>query len=140
MSVEQVVFVALAGFLAAAINAIVGSGSLITFPTLLAIGLPPVTANVTNTVGIVFGSASAVAGYRRGVRPQRRRARWWSTPTLCGSALGATLLLLLPQRVFGFVVPVLVALAVLLVIFQPRLATRLAREGTPHRWAMYTLS
>ena len=52
----------------------VGSGSLITFPTLLAIGLPPVTANVTNTVGIVFGSVSAVVGYRRELRPQLGRA------------------------------------------------------------------
>ena len=85
MSVEQVVFVALAGFLAGAINAIVGSGSLITFPTLLAIGLPPVTANVTNTVGIVFGSLSAVVGYRRELRPQLRRALWLSIPTLFGT-------------------------------------------------------
>jgi uncharacterized protein len=139
MSVKQVALVALAGFLAGAINAIVGSGSLITFPTLLAIGLPPVTANVTNTVGIVFGSASAVVGYRRELRPQLRRALWLSIPTVFGAALGATLLLLLPQRVFGFVVPVLVALAVLMVIFQPRLSTRLAREGTPPRWGRYVL-
>jgi uncharacterized membrane protein YfcA len=139
MSVEQVVFVALAGFLAGAINAIVGSGSLITFPTLLAIGLPPVTANVTNTVGIVFGSLSAVVGYRRELRPQLRRALWLSIPTLFGAVLGATLVLLLPQKVFGFVVPVLVALAVLLVIIQPRLSARLAPEGTRPRWGTYVL-
>ena len=139
MSVEQVLFVALAGFLAGAINAIVGSGSLITFPTLLAIGLPPVTANVTNTVGIVFGSLSAVVGYRRELRPQLRRALWLSIPTIFGAALGATLVLLLPQKVFGFVVPVLVGIAVLLVIIQPRLSARLEREGTRPRWGRYVL-
>jgi uncharacterized membrane protein YfcA len=137
MSVEQVALLALAGFLAGAINAIVGSGSLITFPALLAIGLPPVTANVTNTVGIVFGSVSAVVGYRRELRPQLRRALWLSIPTVFGAALGATLLLLLPQRVFGFVVPVLVAVAVLMVLFQPRLSKSLAREGSPTPWARY---
>src|SRR3982074_31168 len=114
MSAEQVVFVALAGFLAGAINAIVGSGSLITFPTLLAIGLPAVTANVTNTAGIVFGSVSAVVGYGRELRPQLRRALWLSIPTIFGAVLGATLVLLLPQKVFGFVVPVLVGIAVVL--------------------------
>jgi uncharacterized protein len=139
MSVEQVLFVALAGFLAGAINAIVGSGSLITFPTLLAIGLPPVTANVTNTVGIVFGSLSAVVGYRRELRPQLRRALWLSIPTIFGAALGATLVLLLPQKVFGFVVPVLVGIAVLLVIIQPRLSARLEREGARPRWGRYVL-
>jgi hypothetical protein len=139
MSVEQVALLALAGFLAGAINAIVGSGSLITFPALLAIGLPPVTANVTNTVGIVFGSVSAVVGYRRELRPQLRRALWLSIPTVFGAALGATLLLRLPQRVFGFVVPVLVAFAVLMVIFQPRLSRRLADDGTPPPWGRYAV-
>src|ERR1700704_4823957 len=139
MSVEQVALLALAGFLAGAINAIVGSGSLITFPTLLAIGLPPVTANVTNTVGIVFGSVSAVVGYRRELRPQLRRALWLSIPTIFGAVLGATLVLVLPQKVFGFVVPALVGIAVLLVIIQPRLSARLEREGTRPRWGRYVL-
>jgi polar amino acid transport system ATP-binding protein len=71
MTVEQVVFVALAGFLAGAINAIVGSGSLITFPTLLALGYPPVVANMSNTVGLVLGNASGVVGYRRELAGQR---------------------------------------------------------------------
>jgi uncharacterized protein len=139
MSAEQVAFVALAGFLAGAINAMVGSGSLITFPTLLALGLPPVTANVTNTVGIVFGSVSAVVGYRRELRPQLRRALWLCIPTVLGAGLGATLLLLLPQRVFGFVVPVLIALAVVLVLLQPYLARRLAGGGMAPRWARYVV-
>ena len=133
MSIEQAAFVALAGFLAGAINAVVGSGSLITFPTLLAIGLPPFTANVTNTVGIVSGSVSGVVGYRRELRPQLPRAVRASVPAILGSALGAALLLTLPQLVFAFVVPVLVAIAVLLVIFQPQLNARLAPTET--RWA-----
>ena len=76
MSFGQTALVALAGFLAGAINAIIGSGSLITFPILLAIGLPPLTANVTNTVGLAFGTGSAVVGYRRELHPQLRRAVW----------------------------------------------------------------
>jgi len=131
--------VALAGFLAGAINAIVGSGSLITFPTLLAVGLSPITANVTNTVGLVFGSMSAVVGYRREVRRQSRRALQLSLPALFGAALGASLLLLLPQRVFGVVVPILVSFAVLLVILQPRISARLDREGRPPPWGRYAL-
>lgn len=139
MSFGQAALVALAGFLAGAINAIIGSGSLITFPTLLAIGLPPVTANVTNTVGLAFGTASAVVGYRRELRPQWRRALWLSIPSILGAALGAALLLLLPQSVFGFVVPVLVAFAVLLVIFQPRISAWLAPEGSAPPWGRYAV-
>jgi len=139
MSFGQAALVALAGFLAGAINAIIGSGSLITFPTLLAIGLPPVTANVTNTVGLAFGTASAVVGYRRELRPQLRRALWLSIPSALGAALGAALLLLLPQAVFGFVVPVLVAFAVLLVIFQPRISMWLAAEGSAPAGGRYAV-
>lgn len=90
MSFGQSALVALAGFLAGAINAIIGSGSLITFPTLLVVGLPPLTANVTNTVGLVFGSGSAIVGYRRELRPQLRRALWLSIPSSVGAALGAS--------------------------------------------------
>ena len=140
MTAEQVALVALAGFLAGAINAIVGSGSLITFPTLLAIGLPPVTANVTNTVGIVFGSLSAVAGYRREVRRQLRRSLMLSAPTLLGAGTGAALLLLLPPGVFQVVVPVLVALAVLLVLAQPWLTRHLHRGGEPPRWSGWAVT
>lgn len=139
MSLGQAALVALAGFLAGAINAIIGSGSLITFPTLLAIGLPPVTANVTNTVGLAFGTASAVVGYRRELRPQWRRALWLSIPSILGAALGAALLLLLPQSVFGIVVPVLVAFAVLLVVFQPRISAWLAPEGSAPPWGRYAV-
>src|SRR5579859_5169584 len=103
MTVAQVAIVALAGLLAGSINAIVGAGSLVTFPTLLAVGLPPVTANVTNTVGLVFGNLSAVVGYRRELKGQAKRAAWLSIPAIGGSVLGAALLLVLPQKVFGLI-------------------------------------
>jgi uncharacterized membrane protein YfcA len=111
-----------AGFLAGAINTIVGSGSLITFPTLLAVGFPPVVANVSNTVGLVFGSVSGVVGYRRELRTQTRRALLLAPATVAGAIVGAALLLVLPQRVFQSVVVVLIAIAVLLVLVQPRLS------------------
>ena len=139
MSGEQIALIAVAGLLAGAINAIIGSGSLITFPALLAIGLPPVTANVTNTVGVVFGNVSAVAGYRRELRPQMHRALWLSIPSVIGAAIGAALLLKLPQSVFGFVVPVLVGIALLLVIFQPWISKRLIPDAAPPAWSNYAL-
>lgn len=140
MSGEQIALIVAAGFLAGAINAIIGSGSLITFPALLAVGLAPVTANVTNTVGVVFGNVSAVAGYRRELRPQIRRALWLSIPSVFGAAVGAALLLRLPQSVFGYVVPVLVGIALLLVIFQPWISRKLIPEKTAPAWSNYALA
>ena len=125
MSAGSVALILLAGFLAGAINSIVGSGSLITFPTLLAVGLSPVVANVSNTVGLVFGSVSGVVGYRRELAGQGRRILRLALPAAAGSALGAALLLVLPQRVFRGVVPVLIVLALILVGFQPALSRRL---------------
>lgn len=128
MTVWAALAILVAGFLAGAINTIVGSGSLITFPTLLAVGLPPVVANVSNTVGLVAGSASGVVGYRRELVGQGRRTIWLCFPAALGSALGAALLLVLPQRVFHFVVPILIAVAVVLVIAQPRLTRHLGQS------------
>ena len=118
-----------AGFGAGAINTIVGSGSLITFPTLLALGYPPVVANVSNTVGLVFGSAGGVVGYRRELAGQGRRMLWLAFPTAAGAILGAFLLLLLPQEVFKGVVPVLIAIAIVLVLVQPRLSRHVKGAG-----------
>jgi uncharacterized protein len=113
-----------AGFAAGAINTIVGSGSLITFPTLLALGYPPVVANVSNTVGLVFGSVGGVFGYRKELAGQGRRLLWLAVPTATGAIVGAYLLLVLPQRVFKNVVPVLIAIAIILVLVQPILSRR----------------
>lgn len=129
MSPTAILAVVIAGFLAGVINAVVGSGSLITFPVLLAVGFAPVTANVSNSLGLAFGNVSAVVGYRRELRGQVRRLAWLSLPALAGAALGATLLLVLPQRVFATVVPALIMVSVVLVIAQPRLSRFVATHG-----------
>jgi uncharacterized protein len=119
MTPLEVVAVLAAGMAAGAVNAIVGSGSLITFPTLLAVGFSPITANVSNTVGLCFGNFSAVWGYRAELRGQERRAVLLAAAGGLGAAAGATLLLVLPSSVFDAVVPVLILLACALLISQP---------------------
>jgi uncharacterized protein len=126
MSLVEACLVVLAGLAAGAINAVVGSGSLITFPTLVWIGLPPVVANVSNTVGLVPGAVSGAWGYRRELAGQRKRLLRLGTGTVAGSILGATLLLVLPPGVFATVVPALILLACVLVVIQPWLVRRLA--------------
>ena len=118
-----------AGLVAGTINVIVGSGSLITFPTLLALGYPPVLANVSNNVGLVPGNISATVAYRRELVGQRRRLVQLGSASLLGGLLGAVLLLALPGSVFKAAVPVLIALASVLMALQPRLSAALARRG-----------
>lgn len=120
--------VAAAGLAAGAINTIVGSGSLITFPTLLAVGYPPVLANVSNTIGLVPGSISGAIGYRRELAGQRRRIFVLLPAAIAGGIVGATLLLLAPGA-FSDVVPVLILIAVALVLIQPWVARRRANAG-----------
>jgi hypothetical protein len=117
----EAVGIFLAGIVAGTINTVVGSGSLISFPTLLAAGLDPVTANVTNTVGLVPGSVSGAVGYRRELRGQQRRLVRLGAAGLIGGLIGGVLLLVLDEDVFQAVVPVLIVLACLLVVAQPRL-------------------
>jgi uncharacterized protein len=120
-----------AGLAAGTINAVVGSGTLITFPTLLAFGYAPVLANVSNNVGLVPGVASGVVGYRAELTGQRRRILRLGTASLGGGLVGAILLLTLPQGAFKAIVPVLIGVAVVMVIIQPRLAAWVAaRPGT----------
>jgi uncharacterized membrane protein YfcA len=118
-----------AGLAAGAINTIVGSGTLLTFPTLLAFGYSPVVANVTNTVGLVPGSASGIHGYREEIEDFRghgpRLARL-VTASLLGAITGAVLLLVLPAEAFKAIVPVLILMALGLIVLQPRLSRRLA--------------
>jgi uncharacterized protein len=111
-----------AGLAAGTINAVVGSGTLITFPTLLAFGYPPVLANVSNNVGLVPGVASGVYGYRSELGGQRRRLIRLGSASVGGGLVGAILLLTLPQTAFKAIVPALIGLAVVMVIIQPRLA------------------
>ncbi|QIS01221.1 TSUP family transporter [Nocardia brasiliensis] len=111
-----------AGIAAGGINTIVGSGTLITFPVLLGFGLPPVTANVSNTIGLVPGAISGVHGYRRELAGQRDRLLRLGTASLLGGITGAVLLLTLPADAFKAIVPVLILLALVLVVVQPRLS------------------
>ena len=115
-----------AGLAAGTINAVVGSGTLITFPTLLAFGYPPVLANVSNNVGLVPGVASGVHGYRAELVGQRRRVIRLGSASVCGGLVGAILLLVLPAGAFKEIVPALIGIALLMIIFQPRLARWMA--------------
>jgi uncharacterized protein len=119
VTVLEMLAVAGAGVVAGAVNAVVGSGSLVTFPTLLAVGYPPVTANVSNTVGLVFGSISGAWGYRRELRGQLRRVLMLGAGSAVGALVGGILLLSLPESVFDAVVPLLILLAVALMAFKP---------------------
>ena len=141
---SDALLVLLAGVGAGTINTIVGSGTLITFPTLLLLGVPPVTANISNTIGLVPGTLAGAIGYRselRGAGPDLRRLVPMS---LLGGALGAVLLLVLDPDLFAAVVPVLILLGVVLVVLGPRINAWTARrreaagvEGEPdHRVAM----
>ncbi|MGB2923164.1 MAG: sulfite exporter TauE/SafE family protein [Mycobacterium sp.] len=115
------VLIALAGVGAGAINAVVGSGTLITFPTLVALGFPPVTATMSNAVGLVAGGVSGTWGYRRELRGQRSRLVWQLPASIVGAGVGAWLLLHLPEKVFIQVVPVLLFAALALVVVGPRI-------------------
>jgi uncharacterized membrane protein YfcA len=123
------VAVVAAGLAAGTINTIVGSGSLITFPTLLAVGYPAVLANVSNTIGLVPGSVSGAVGYRRELAGQRRRILTLLPAAALGGVAGAILLLALPGTVFRDVVPGLILVAVALVLVQPWVARRRAGLG-----------
>ena len=128
MSIGEVIIIALAGLAAGTINTIVGSGTLITFPVLLAFGYAPVTANVSNTIGLVPGSVSGAIGYRRELAGQRSRAIRLGTMSLLGGITGAVLLLVLPAAAFKAVVPVFIAIALVLTVMQPRLNLWLAKR------------
>jgi len=121
MSFLEVLAIAAAGVLAGAINTLVGSGTLITFPVLLAFGYAPVAANVANSVGLVPGAVSGAIGYRRELAGQTRRALRLGVCSLLGGAAGAVLLLVLPGSTFKAVVPVCIVIALVMTVTQPRL-------------------
>ena len=125
MTVWEMVAVAAAGLAAGSINAVVGSGTLVTFPVLLAVGLPPVTATVSNSLGLVPGNLTGAIGYRRELAGQRGLLLRLLPASVLGALTGAFLLLHLPASTFEAVVPVLIGLAVVLVAVQPWLQRRL---------------
>jgi hypothetical protein len=121
-----------AGFAAGVINAIVGSGTLITFPTLIAFGYPAFLANVSNTVGLIPGIGSGIFAYRRELNGQTRRLCTLGVFSLLGGTVGSILLLQLPGEVFGHVIPILILIACTLVIAQPKLSKWLAHRHAGH--------
>ncbi|RFS87125.1 sulfite exporter TauE/SafE family protein [Actinomadura spongiicola] len=136
MDVLDAVAVFAAGVAAGGINTIVGSGSLITFPTLVALGYPPVVANVSNNLGLVPGGVAGAYGYREELRGQRSRLLRFAIASVIGAVIGALLLLGLPAEAFNVIVIALIMIALILVVAQPRLQRWVLRrregEHRPH--------
>jgi hypothetical protein len=126
-----------AGMAAGTINTVVGSGTLITFPTLIAFGYAPVTANVSNTIGLVPGSVSGAVGYRDELSGQRERVVTLGAAAVCGGTLGSILLLILPASAFKAIVPFFIGVALILILLQKQInralgdRRRAAGEGVP---------
>ncbi|WP_153397492.1 sulfite exporter TauE/SafE family protein [Ornithinicoccus halotolerans] len=138
MSLLEAVCIVLAGLAAGTINTIVGSGTLVTFPTLLFFGYAPVSANVSNSLGLVAGGVSGAWGYRHEMVGLRRVVGRLVPASFAGSVLGAVLLLVLPEEAFETIVPVLIGLALVLVVTGPRLSRWAAHQHpdrlTTGRW------
>jgi uncharacterized protein len=135
VSAPEALLVLVAGLAAGTVNTVVGSGTLVTFPILLAVGYPPVVANVSNNVGLVPGGLSGVLGYRRELGGQRARALRFGAASLIGGIAGAILLLTLPAAAFKAIVPGFIAVALLLILFQSQLSRLIEarrREQRPH--------
>jgi len=127
----EIAAIAAAGMAAGAINTVVGSGTLITFPVLLAFGYAPVTANVSNTIGLVPGSAAGAFAYRRELEGGRTRTLRFTVASVLGGITGAVLLLVLPDEAFEAIVPVFIAMALVAVVLQPRLERMVAEHRPP---------
>jgi uncharacterized membrane protein YfcA len=128
--------IALAGTGAGLINTVVGSGSLITFPTLLFFGVNPLVANVSNNIGLVAGGVTGSWGYRHELTGRAATIRRLIPLSFVGSVIGASLLLVLPASAFQAIVPVLILIALVLVVLGPRIQQWAAPdEGEPiPRW------
>jgi hypothetical protein len=129
LSALDIVVIVAAGLVAGGINSVVGSGTLVSFPVLLALGYPPVVANVSNGLGLVPGSVGGAIGYRGELVGQTARLVRFGVVVACGAVAGALLLLVLPENAFEAVVPVLIGLALVLVVLQPVIARRLAARN-----------
>lgn len=130
MELWEAVAILLAGAAAGGINAIAGSGTLFTFPVLLALGYPPITATISNSVGLAPGTLSGTIAYRRELAGQRTRLIRFGVMSFFGALTGATLLVYLPPGVFESVVPFMIGGACLLIVFQPKI-TKWARARKP---------
>ncbi len=118
-----------AAFGAGAMNAMAGGGTILTFPTLVFLGLPAITANATSCVALLPGGAASLFGYRREVREHRRWLRTLFLPSLVGGAIGSVLLLRTPERTFAFLAPLLILFATVLFMVQGALARKALREA-----------
>ncbi|HEY3434527.1 MAG TPA: sulfite exporter TauE/SafE family protein, partial [Solirubrobacterales bacterium] len=125
----ELLAVAAAGAAAGAANSVAGGGALITFPTMVALGLPPLAANVTNTVGIVPASIGGALGYRDLLREQGARFSRLLPPLLLGAVAGSAALLLTSDETFEAIVPILIAASCLLLLLQPRLVPHISHAG-----------
>jgi uncharacterized membrane protein YfcA len=132
MSVFQIFAVLIVAVAAGTMNTIVGSGSLVTFPTLLAVGLPARLANMSNTVGLVPGGLSGVHSYRRELVGQKKRLIVLTPFAAAGGILGAMLLLELSGSDFRSIVPALILVACVLVGLQPHLSRWVTARGKQH--------
>ncbi|MBC3192247.1 sulfite exporter TauE/SafE family protein [Pseudonocardia sp. C8] len=133
MELWEVAVIALAGLWAGLINTVVGSGTLVTFPVLVALGFPPVTATTSNAIGLITGSITGAVGYRKEWVGHGRRLARYGVASFLGAIAGAVLLLSLPPDAFETIVPVLVGLSVVLVAVQPLLARLLRNRERPDR-------
>lgn len=132
MEILSSILVFFAGLWAYTINAVVGSGTLVTFPVLIALGVAPVVASMSNAMGLVAGTAAGAWGYRRELAYRGRQLLKLMPASLLGGITGAWLLLHLPEKVFGYVAPVLLVAALLMVLFQPKLQAWIRnREQNP---------
>lgn len=129
MGVGELAIVLVAGVLAGMVNTIVGAGTLITFPLLVTLGVPPLIANMSNTVGLVPASAAGAWGYRRELSGHWAVVWRMAIVSAIGGILGALLLLVAPEEAFVAVVPWLLVLAAALAVLQPRLAAALRRRA-----------
>jgi uncharacterized membrane protein YfcA len=129
VSALEILAIFAAGVVAGTINTVVGSGTLFTFPVLLAFGYAPVTANVSNTLGLVPGSASGAIGYRRELAGQEGRLATLAIFSVAGGVVGAILLLTLPASAFKDIVPAFIVIALVLIIFQTRINRFLEARG-----------
>jgi uncharacterized membrane protein YfcA len=126
-AVAEAIAILAAGFWAGMINVVVGSGTLMTFPTLLLFGYPPLVANVSNNIGLVGGGLTGTFGYRRELRGRGGILRRLLPASVLGGITGAILLLVLPAAAFRTIVPVLIALGLVMVVWGPALQRRIAR-------------
>lgn len=142
MSLGEIALLGGAGFLAGAVNAVAGGGSLISFPALLAVGQPAVTANVTNAVAVVPGYLGGTVGYRRELQGQRRRATGLAATSIIGAVCGAILLLVSSEKLFKAIVPFLVLFSAALLAAQPALKklTRGPRGGGEHTVRLHAMN